>query len=246
MDATGLPAALSRSAVLLEAAARHDGLLFQDALTTLGAVPSTVSRLLRALTTANLLVHSEDGRYRAAPLLHRLAGMIVRAPDLAGEAAAAVASLSAATGESAAVFVPIDEGIKVMAKHEPDERFRFMPIGGINSKPHEHGVCMLRAAYWDEKTARRHYAAVAPGKNPTPWLRRLREVRRKGWIANDIDDQLGIGRMAATVLDLTGEAAAFICVAGTTAALTASHDHLLREVRLAAAEFTTRLAGRPS
>jgi DNA-binding IclR family transcriptional regulator len=241
MEATGLPAALSRSALLLEAAARGDGLLFQDAIAALGTVPSTVSRLLRALTAADLLVHGDDGRYRAAPRLHRLAAVVAGAPDLATEAAATVESASAATGESAAVFVPVDEGVQILAKRDLDERFRFMPVGGINYKVHSHGVNILRAAYWDEATAKRRFAAAAPGENPAAWLRRLKVVRREGWIANDVDDQPGIGRIAAAVLDAKGEAIAFVAVAGTAAALSEKHDQILREVRAAAAALSARM-----
>lgn len=246
MDVSGLPAALSRAVLLLEAAARGDGLLFQDALVAVETVPSTVSRLLRALIAADLLVHGEDGRYRAAPRLHRLAAAVAGAPDLAGEATLAAQSASAATGESAAVFVPVPEGVKIIAKHELDERFRFLPIGGIVTKAHAHGVCILRAAYWDRATARRRWAELSPGVAPDAWLKRLQSVRRQGWIANDQDDQPGIGRIAATVFDAAGDAVAFLAVAGTAAALAAQHEHILREVRVAADALTARLARRPA
>lgn len=235
MTITGLPVTLARAAALLEAAAGQEGLRFQKACALAGAAPSTVTRLLRSLCAAGLLTHETSGHYRPAPTLHRIAAAVGGAPDLASAAAATVARLAAATGESAAVFVPVEEGIQLLAKHEPDERFRYMPLGGINTHVHAHGVCVLRAAWWDARTARARWQAVGPGRHAGPWLQRLRKLRVQGWIATDDDDQPGISRIAAAAVDAEGALVALVAITGTAAALHARRDYLLQEVRRAAA-----------
>jgi DNA-binding IclR family transcriptional regulator len=242
---TGLSATLSRSAVLLEAAARGGGLQFAEAIAALDTVPSTASRLLRALDAAGLLARGTDGRYRAAPRLRRLAAALSGTADLETEAAATVEALGQATGEAAAVFTPVEDGVRLVAKHEPPERFRYMPVGGVNRGCDRHAFCLLRAAWWGAREARRRLAAAAPAVPAAPWLKRLPGLKRAAWIVNARDDQPGIARVAVAVLDAAGEPRALVGITATAPTVAAREGELLREVRNAAEALARRLGAQP-
>jgi DNA-binding IclR family transcriptional regulator len=231
---SGLAVTLARAACVLEAAVRGDGLLFQEAVAATGTVPSTVSRMLQALTASELLQHGDDGRYRLAPRMRRLALAVVGAPDLAMESMAAARALMMATGESAAVFVPVDEGVQLIAKSEPLERFQYMGVGGVNQRCDRHGFCLLRAAWWDSKTAKRRLSAASSSVAADKWLRRIQKARTAGVMVNGDDDQPGITRIVAPVVDQNQDLVAVIGVSVTSVVAETRHDHLVREVRTAA------------
>ncbi|HYE05345.1 MAG TPA: hypothetical protein VEL07_07420 [Planctomycetota bacterium] len=244
MTITGLSTALARTVVLLEAMAGADGLAFGDASAALKAVPSTTSRLLRALGDADLVRHGDDGRYRVSARFRRVATTVCAVGDPAAESAACAEALAAATGESAAVFAPVDDGIRLVATSEPPERFHYMKVGGVNRGCDRHGFCVLRAAWWDEATARRMLADAAPGAPVAAWLRRLRALRREGRIATDADDQPGIGRVAAAVVDGDDRLIAIVGITATAAIVGERRDALFAEIGSAARRLGARLGGR--
>jgi DNA-binding IclR family transcriptional regulator len=240
MIESGLTVTMSRAFSVFEAAARGDGVQFQDAVSAIGTAPSTVSRMLQALTAAELLQHGDDGRYRLAPRMRRFALCVVGEPDLAMESTAAVTALAAATGESAAVFVPVDDGVRLIAKSEPPERFQYMAIGGVNRRCDRHGFCVLRAAWWDAKTAWRRFSAVSPDKASAGWLRRAQRARAAGALVNREDDQPGIARIVAPVVDASQGLVALIGLSVTSVVADARHAQLVSEVRAAAHALAAR------
>ncbi len=249
---TGLAAALSRSLVLLERAGRPDGIPFGEAAAAIHVVPSTASRLLRALTEAGLVARASDGRYHATERVARLA----RArPDLVQEAQAEADGLADASGESCAVFAPVPEGARVIAKSEPAERFRYMPVGGVNFDCMWHAGCTLRAAWWDRAEATRRRAAFLvegarkvpaplPAQSLPAWLKRLARLRRDGFLVNASDDHPGLARIAAAVAP-AGELVAVIVLTGTAVAIGARRERLLALVRASAQSLATRIGATP-
>jgi DNA-binding IclR family transcriptional regulator len=249
---TGLAAALSRSLVLIERAGRPDGIPFGEAVEAIHAVPSTASRLLRALAEAGLVARAADGRYHATPRVARLA----RArPDLAQEAQAEAEALAEASGEACAVFAPVPEGVRLIAKSEPPERFRYMPLGGVNRDCLWHGGCTLRAAWWDRAEATRRRAAFlaegarkVPAPTPAPtfaaWLARLARLRRAGVLVNASDDHPGLARIAAAAC-AADELRAVIVLTGTAPAFAARRAILASLVRAAAQSLARNLGAAP-
>jgi DNA-binding IclR family transcriptional regulator len=236
---TGLAATLSRSTLLLEAAARSGGLHFGDATLALGSGPSTVSRLLKALAVAGLLTHGVDGRYRTTPRLQRLASP-ASAVDIAVEGARAAEELAASTGESAAVFVPVDDGVRLVSKCEPVERFRYMGLEGINRDSLAHGFCRLRAAWWGIRLWQRLAQGLPTSSAARDWVLQMKSIREHRWIVNRQDDQPGLGRIAAACVRPDGELVALVGVTATSASIHSRRAALLRDVRAAAAVLEQR------
>lgn len=147
-DGPSLPA-LRRGLALIEAVAlRRDGLAFGEAGAAVGEdglPPSTLARLLAALVDAGMLVHGDDGRYRAGGRLRSLGRSLAGAPQPADLAGPIVGSLADESGEAAACFRWTGDGAELIAKHEPPERFRYMAVGGVNRDVRRHGFARLLA-----------------------------------------------------------------------------------------------------
>src|SRR5690606_33475963 len=118
----------------------------------LAITPAGLSRLLKAMQDAGLLREVAEG-YEPGPRARGLAERLGGGTDLTVLAPPAMRVLAEATGESAACFVPAEDGIRCLAKHEPAERFHYLPVGGVNRGLDRHAACRLRAAWWDEATA---------------------------------------------------------------------------------------------
>jgi len=236
---TGLASTLTRSLVLLEAAAQAGGVQFGDAAVALGSGPSTISRLLKALAAAGMLVRGADGRYRTTPRLQRLASPAAPA-DLAIEGGRVAEELAATTGESAAVFVPVDDGVRLEAKCEPSERFRYMPLAGVNRDCLGHGFCRLRAAWWGGSVRRDRTTRLGSAPAVRTWLQQTTVLRDQGWIVNRQDDQPGLGRIAAACVGADGELFALVGVTATSTIIQSRRAELLRQVRDAASVLMKR------
>lgn len=102
--------------------------------------PASMSRLLKALVAEGLAERADERGYRAGP---RLRSLLDRDPLARIQPLLAV--LAARAGESVALFAPQADGVRLIAKHELDERFRYMAVGGINRNA-AHGANRLRLA----------------------------------------------------------------------------------------------------
>lgn len=179
--------ALHRGFVVLEAVARSGQALGFSQLSEVlgGEAPSTVSRLLSALLEAGLLVQDGERRYAAGPRLQALGRLLAGAPPLADVVRPELCRLAQATGESAACFRRTDDGAELVAKHELDERFRYMAVGGVNRDRERHGFARLLA--WT-------------GPDAAPAV-----------LVNRRDDQAGLLRICAMPVD--GVAIGITCLA---------------------------------
>jgi DNA-binding IclR family transcriptional regulator len=137
--------------------------------------------------------------------------------------------------------VPVDDGIRLIAKQELPERFHYMNLGGINRACVRHGLCLLRAAWWDHATAEARHAEFGSGDRRA-WLRDLATARKARAICRLNDDQPGIARIASAIVDGDDRLIAIIGISGVAAAWTPEHCETLRaQVSQAASELTARL-----
>jgi hypothetical protein len=151
-----LPALHRGIAVLEVVASARQSLGFSQLTEALGGSlpPSTLSRLLTAVS-----------------------------PPLADVVTPELRRLAEETGESAACFRGIDGGAELIAKHEVDERFRYMAVGGVNRNCDRHAFARL--LHWQ-------------GEVPVV-------------LVNRDDDQPGLMRIAACAV--SGVAVGITCLA---------------------------------
>ena len=122
-------------------AAQPDGVAFSTLAEACGQLaPATMSRLLKALVAEGLAERADERGYRAGPRLRALLDRdpLVRIQPL-------LAALAAAADASVAVFVQHEDGVRLVVKHELNERFRYMPVGGVN-RDARHGANRLRGS----------------------------------------------------------------------------------------------------
>jgi DNA-binding transcriptional ArsR family regulator len=181
-----LPALHRGIAVLEVVASARQSLGFSQLTEALGGSlpPSTLSRLLAALVHAGLLVQDGERRYAAGPRLRGLGRLLTAvSPPLADVVTPELRRLAEETGESAACFRGIDGGAELIAKHEVDERFRYMAVGGVNRNCDRHAFARL--LHWQ-------------GEVPVV-------------LVNRDDDQPGLMRIAACAV--SGVAVGITCLA---------------------------------
>lgn len=210
-----LAQALLRAGDILEAtAARAQG--FAALQKVLAITPAGLSRLLKAMQDADLLREAGEG-YEPGPRARSLAERLGGGTDLAVLAPPAMRLLAEAMGESAACFVPTDDGIRCLAKHELAERFHYLAVGGVNRGLDRHAACRLRAAWWDEATARARHADLGSGTDVEAWLADGRRLREAGFLLTPSDDQPGIARAAAAITTAGDDLHGIVVVTGIAA-----------------------------
>lgn len=207
-----LATALTRAFDVLEHAAEGT-VSFADMQSRLGTNPAATSRLFKAMVSSGLLTADYHIGPRARALGQRLSGEV----DLATLAVPAMRRLAEITNESAACFEPVTEGIRMVAKHEPAESYHYMAIGGTNSGIDRHGACRLRAAWWNDTTARARHATFGQRDTADTFLEECHNLRRTGILLTPQDDQPGLARAAAVVCNGKGELLAIIAVTGIAA-----------------------------
>ncbi|RMD83257.1 MAG: hypothetical protein D6820_02575, partial [Lentisphaerae bacterium] len=100
--------------------------------------PSTVSRLLTDLTECGLL-RKDEKCYRPGKALEELKRLFSETPQpLSWYLQHAVQRLAAMTRESAAIYVfdPVEEGARLVAKHEVGDSFHYIEPGQVNRNFH--------------------------------------------------------------------------------------------------------------
>jgi DNA-binding IclR family transcriptional regulator len=199
-------------------AAQPAGAAFSDLAAACGGLaPASMSRLLRVLTDEALIERAGTRGYRAGP---RLRALLDRGGDPLARIQPLLIALATTTGESAALFVPVADGVRLLAKHECDERFRYMAIGGMNRHRQTHGAARLAAA-WDGGEA---------------------ALRQTGWLISRSDDQPGIARISAACLAADGSLRGIVTVSLVAVTLDATREaSLTAAVRASAAAIAPHL-----
>ena len=116
----GQPRATDRGLALLRVVADHPaGIALADASRAVGLTPSTALRQLRSLESAGFAVRDGDGRFTPGPELLRIARSLASSAALPRLAEASLASLAAATAESAYLAEPAGPRDAVYSAMEP-------------------------------------------------------------------------------------------------------------------------------
>ena len=177
-----------------------------DLVARLGLPKSSASRLLRAMRDAGLLETVGDSkRYRPGLLLVDVARAYRRSSSLIDRADAVVAKVSAACGHTG--YVTLRAGLEVTAvtDHQGTNALRVSSTIGrrLPAFASATGRSML-ARLPDAEVRRLHAAGIAPPSPNAPQdldelLKRLAEVRRRGYATSHDEANRGVGAIAVAV-----------------------------------------------
>lgn len=212
----------------------------------LGVAKSTAHRMVTTLSAKGYVRQVQESRsYRLGLKLSELGELVANRHQLRGYALPLLESLRAQTGESVRLAIP--DGSKMFYLE------RLGGSGGPQSGPPSgrakpiHVTSSGKAvAAFNQSVAE---AAIAAGfemktshtiGSETQFLRCLADIRTRGYAFSIEEDELGLGSVAAPVLDHTRVARAAISVAGPVGRVTGEHiGQMARRVQAAAAQLMT-------
>ncbi len=194
-----------------------------------GLSRATVHRLAVALEVHRLLARDGEGRWRLGPRLGELAGGPGDA--LTEQAAAVLARLRDATGESAQLYRRDGERRVCVAAAERGSGLRdTVPVG--SSLPMTAGSAAQVLLAWSPEDPLVRAAAFT--------ARTLSEVRRRGWAHSVAEREPGVASVSAAVRTRDGRVVAAVSVSGPLERLTRSPGRLHAEAVCAAAAELAR------
>lgn len=194
-----LPLSLTRAFTIAELLA--DGpRSFGAVRTALGGLAApTLSRLLRALQTAELLRKDTAG-YRMGPRLERTARRLAGNLDPATLLEPVLVDLAQATSESAAFYTWQGGVVTLRAKREVPESVHYMPVGQQVGELTQHGFAQVIVAALLEHERRACWRRCPIRQRPlAEFLARTAVIRRDGVVIERGEHRPGVQRIAAVV-----------------------------------------------
>ncbi len=199
-----------------------------------GINASTVSRLLATLATDELVARVPDtGRFRLGPRLVELGNAALARVDIRQTCRPHLVALTAATGETATLSVPYEEGTITVDFVQSPSSVRSVAEVGRPSIGHATAIGKVFLAY----------AGGTPTGRLTPYTRRtitntkelvaeIERTRARGWGQAIGEREADLNALAAPVLDGRGELVAVLGLQGPAArfdteAMRAAVDHLV-------------------
>jgi len=190
-----------------------------DLVGRLGMPKSNASRLLRAMRDAGLLENvGESKRYRPGLLLVDVARAYRRSSSLIDRADAVVAEVSASCGHTG--YVTLRAGLEVTAvtDHPGSNALRVASSIGRRLPAFASATGRSLLARLGDAEVRRLYAAGFTPPSPNApqdiedLLRRLAEVRRRGYATSHDEGNPGVGAIAVAVAEPETAEVVSLCI----------------------------------
>ncbi len=242
---------LDRSLKLLELVADADGAALTDLADRSGMAPSTVHRLLTALSGHGMVAHdAETGAWTIGMKAFEIGNAFLRFRKLGTISRPFLKQLMERSGETA--NIGIEDGgdvvfISQVESHAPMRAF-FRP--GRRGPIHASGIGKAILSTWGDAEIERLLSARAltrfteKTRDTLPkLLADLEAIRTRGWSIDDEEHTLGMRCLAAAIFNEYGEAIAGISVSGPAVRLPDGTLAALGPVVRAAAERVTRAMG---
>jgi DNA-binding IclR family transcriptional regulator len=225
-----------------------------DLVARLGLPKSNASRLLRSMRDVGLLeTVGESKRYRPGLLLVDAARVYRRSSSLIERADAVVARASAASGHTGYVSVRLGLEMVAVTDHQGGNALRVAPAIGLRPAAFACATGRSLLARMPDAAVRHlHAGGLVPPSPNAPQdmddlLRRLAEVRRRGYaMAHDEANRgVGVGAVAVAVADPeTGEAVS-LCIAYPAATTDAAERRAIARALLEGAAAIGAITGDP-
>lgn len=221
-----------------------------DLVGRLGWPKSNASRLLRAMRDAGLLETVGDSkRYRPGLLLVDVARAYRRSSSLIDRADAVVAEVSAACGHTG--YVTLRAGLEVTAvtDHQGSNALRVSSTIGRRLPAFASATGRSLLARLPDMEVRRLYAAGFEPPSPNApqdiadLLRRLAEVRRRGYATSHDEANRGVGAIAVAVAEPETAELVSLCISYPAATTDATERRTIARALLEGAARIGAITG---
>lgn len=252
---TRLVPAVDRAArVLRGLAADSAGARLSDLSRALDLSKSTLSELLATLAHHGLVERNGASRaYRLGPTLLELGGAALRRLDVAQIAQDHLVHLRDATGETAVLHIPAQDGFVIVEHAESDHDLKVVAPLGYRLPPLAGSVAKVFLAHRAQDEVAAHLRGVRlPAftprtiTDPNRYLDELARVRRLGFATDDEEYLPGVRAVSAPVHDARGRVAAAVTAVGSSARLTRERLVEAAAAVTAAAAAISRSLGAPA
>jgi DNA-binding IclR family transcriptional regulator len=177
-----------------------------------GLPRSTAHRLLRALETHGLLALEPGVGYRLGPRLLQLGAAARREAPLRDLAHPVLERLAEETGESAQLYVRMEDvRVCVDAVESRNELRTIVPVGA--ALPLSAGSAAKVFLAWDPHRVRQIRRATDPDR----FARDVGHVRGRGWASSAGEREAGVGSVSAPVVGAGDRLVAVVSVSGPSA-----------------------------
>ncbi len=247
--------AIERTVLVLRALSADDGARrLSDLSRQLGLSKSTLSELLSTLEHYGFVERDGDSRaYRLGYALLELGNAVLRRLDLRQVAHPYLIDLRDATGETAVIHVPSDQGALIIDRAESDHQLKVVAPLGHRLPPFAGSVAKVFMARLPDQEFTdlledRVLPAFTPNSitNPERYRRELVRVRRRGYAIDEEEYLPGVRAVSALILDGRGRTVATVTIVGFSARLTHQRMQEATTAVRGAAESISRRLGAPS
>ncbi len=215
---------IGRAKAILDVLAAHDGgwVSLRDVAAGTGLVKTTAFNLVTALVDVGLVEHApERGVYRLGVGLLAYGRTVERRTDLIALMRPHLVRLCATTRETVNLALPCPTDVLIVESLEGSQTLRITSYAGTRAPYHSTACGRALLAYGTE-AMRRQVLALHPLVALTPRTTTdadrieaiLADCRRRGFVSEVEENEMGAACVGAALLDGKGEAVAAVSIAG--------------------------------
>lgn len=248
-DATGSAKALVKGIAIINLLAAHkDGMRLTDLVSQMDVPRGTVVRLLSVMMDSHLVRHSHDGRYRLGPQCAVWGSNFLSGLELREVAADVMARLSQLSDETCHLGVRDGGSVLYIDKVESPHSLRMVSrVGGCNPL-HCTGIGKAMLAYIPQDELNEYCSHPLERRTantivaPEILRAELERIRDRGYAVDDVENEIGVRCVGASIFDHSGDVAGAVSLAGPTMRMTWERiEQLTGPIIEAAQEISARL-----
>jgi IclR family acetate operon transcriptional repressor len=243
--------ALDRALDVLQTLAGHEGVTLTELSTYLGQSTATMHRVLSTLERRQFVeINSERQEWFIGPEAFRLGSAFLRRSNVVERSRPVMRDLMGETGETSNLGIAIDGDVLFVSQVETHESIRAFFPPGTRAPLHSSGIGKaLLSTFSDErlgaflKTARFDRFTDKTISSPQELREAIATTRERGYSFDDEERTVGMRCVAASILNVHGEAVAGISVSGPTHRMPDRKIHHIGHLVGAAADEVSRRIG---
>ena len=245
--------AFDRVLDVLQAIAAHEGITLTELSSYLGQSVTTVHRVLSTLENREYVeIDPERQTWFIGPETFRIGSSFMRRSNVVERSRPVMRDLMIQTGETSNLGIERDGHVLFVSQVETHESIRAFFPPGTRSPLHASGIGKALLGAGDDqrletflKTARFDRFTGNTVASPEELRAEIALTRDRGYSFDDEERTIGMRCVAASILNVHGEAVAGISVSGPTQRMPdAQIGRLGQLVRAAAAEVSKRIGAR--
>lgn len=216
--------ALDRALDVLEALAGHEGITLTGLSAHLGESAATMYRVLSTLEQRHYVENNAESQaWFVGPQAFRLGSAFLRRTNIVERSRSVMRELMARTGETSNLGIEVDGDVLFVSQVETHQTIRAFFPPGTRSPLHASGIGKALLSAFDDQRLEAFMKTASftrfTGKTiGTPQQLRdaVATTRQRGYALDDEERTVGMRCVAASILNVHGEAVAGISISGPT------------------------------